>query len=336
MSIGSSERAGEGGGPDRDVVLSTRARLARNLAGAPFPERCDEATLRRCANAVRRAARADSDRLADLEAVNVASLTDRERAALVGGQRISSDLASAGPERWALLDAAGVLSVLVNEEDHVRIQAVLPGCAPDAALRRADDCAVRLGHTLEYACVPERWGYLTASPSNLGTGLRVSVLVHLPALGMTGGREERLRAAHDLDTAIRGLYGEGSDSSGDLFQVSNAVAFGRSAAALADRVRGVARYLVSEERAARERLRTDPRVDRALEAARGALSAPRLTPGEALDILSAFRLAALLGRVPGPDDAAFARLVRELRPGSDADDMRRAARLRGALPGATG
>ena len=232
-------------------MLSTRARLARNVAGLPFPWRCDEDQLRRAANAVRRAARADSDRLADLTAVELSALDERQRAALADTQRISPELAAGGVERWALLDRSGILSVLVNEEDHVRIQAVLPGCDPDRALAKAQDCAARLERTLPFAAEPERWGYLTASPGNLGTGLRLSVLVHLPALGLLGRREERLKAAFDLDIAIRGLHGEGTESVGDLYQISNAVAFGRPPAALARRVYAAAMYLAQAERAAR-------------------------------------------------------------------------------------
>lgn len=320
-------------GPDRDVVLTTRARLARNLAGFPFPGRCDEAELRRAANEVRRAARADSDRLADLSACEVATLPERTRQGLVDAQRISPELAAAGPERWALLDTGGQLSVLINEEDHVRVQAVVAGCAPVQALALAEDCAQRLERTLPFATSPERWGYLTASPGNLGTGLRLSVLVHLPALALVGWLDARLQAAFDLDIAIRGLHGESSASVADLYQISNAVSFGRTSRALADRVAGVAGYLVDAERQAREEARTNwsSRVQWRAHEAERALEADRIEVDAGLEALSQLRLAAALGLRAVPDDARFTRLVAEMRSTGGGDDFRRAARLRTAL-----
>jgi protein arginine kinase len=313
-----------GEGPDADVVLATRARLARNLADFPFPQRADERALRRVAQEARRAALADADRLADLSPVAIAPLSGRDRAHLVDARRISPELADGGASRWALLDEHGALSVFVNEEDHVRVQALAPGNAPAAVLRSAEDADARLARRLQWAW-DGRWGYLTSSLSNVGTGLRLSVLAHLPALAFLGRLPVTLKAAQHLGISIRGAHGERSLAAGDLYQVSNAVTFGLAAAHVAGRVQPVADYLVAAERGARAEV-ADREAARAVEHARAAWTrierADRLGAGDALDLLSRLRLAAaagltpLGGHAPAPDAALFASLVADLRTGA--------------------
>ena len=311
-------------GPDADVVLATRARLARNLAAYPFPARADDKALRRAAQEVRQAALADTERLADLSPVAIAPLSGRDRARLVDVRRISPELAAGGANRWALLDEAGVLSVFINEEDHVRVQALARGNAIAAALEAALDVDRRLRARLRYA-YDVRWGYLTASIGNVGTGLRLSLLIHLPALAFLGRLADTLRAAHHLGISVRGAHGEHSVGAGDLYQVSNAVTFGLEPSHIAGRLRPVGEYLVAAERAARGEVR-EAHVKRVIEAARAAWTrverADRLAAGEALDLLSRLRLAAaagltpLGGHAPAPDATLFAALVADLRTGA--------------------
>ncbi len=315
--------AGGTPGPDADVVLAARARLARNLADFPFPRRADDRALRRVAQEVRRAALADTERLADLNTVSIALLSARDRAELLDARRISPELATGGANRWALLDDTGALSVFINEEDHVRIQALAGGNAINDVLRAAEDTDQRLAQRLNFAS-DVRWGYLTASLANLGTGLRLSVFAHLPALAFLGRLPQTLRAAQHLGISIRGAHGEHSEASGDLYQISNAVTYGLETSHIAGRVRPVADYLVSAERAARAEVAESHR-GRAIESARAAWTrierADRLPAGEALDLLSRLRLAAaadltpLGGHAPAPDAALFAVLVAELRIG---------------------
>jgi protein arginine kinase len=340
-----------GDGPDADVVLAARARLARNLASFPFPGRADERDLRRVAQEVRRAALADTERLADLSPVAIARLSARDKADLVDARRISPELADGGANRWALLDDSGALSVFINEEDHVRIQALAAGNAAADVLRAGQDAEQRLARRLSWAA-DARWGYLTASLSNLGTGLRLSLLVHLPALAFLQRLPETLRAAHHLGISIRGAHGEHSCAAGDLYQVSNAVTFGLGPPHIAGRVRPVADYLIAAERAAR-REAVDGHAARVVEAARGAWTrierADRLAADVALDLLSGLRLAAAVdltplgGHAPAPDAALFAAVVAELRTGaglaargggappSVQDAIQRPAKIRTAL-----
>lgn len=340
-----------GDGPDADVVLAARARLARNLAAYPFPGRANDRDLRRVAQEVRRAALADTERLADLSAVSIAQLSLRDRSDLVDARRISPELADGGVSRWALLDDSGALSLFLNEEDHVRIQSLGAGNAVAAVLRDAEDADARLGRRLVWAW-SEPWGYLSSSLSNVGTGLRLSVLVHLPALAFLQRLPETLRAAHHLGISIRGAHGERSLAAGDLYQVSNAVTFGLQPGHIAGRVRPVADYLVAAERAARAEV-ADRDAARVVEVARAAWTrierADRLAAEEALDLLSRLRLAAaagltpLGGHAPAPDVGLFAALVAELRTGaglaaaphaaplSVQDAIQRPAKIRKAL-----
>lgn len=339
-------------GPDADVILSARARLARNLDGFAFPGRADDRALRRVAQEARRAALADTEHLADLSAIAIAKLSARDRADLVDARRISPELAEGGAFRWALLDDAGALSIFVNEEDHVRIQAIAGGNASDLVLRAAGDVDERLARRLVYAR-DARWGYLTASLSNVGTGLRLSVLAHLPALAFLNRLPETLKAAQHLGISIRGAHGERSLAAGDLYQVSNAVTFGLATAHIAGRVRPVVDYLVAAERAARGEVAEGGHAVRAVDLARAAWTrierADRLLAGDALDLLSHLRLAAgagltpLGGHAPAPDEKLFASLVAELRtgaglipragapPASVQDAIQRPAKIRTAL-----
>jgi protein arginine kinase len=335
--------------PDSDVALSARARLARNLADFPFPQQASERDLRRVAQEVRRAALADNERLADLAQVTVSSLTARDRADLVDARRISPELASAGANRYALLDEAGYLSIFINEEDHIRIQALAAGNAMGAALRSAEDVDDRLVRRLTYAR-DARWGFLTASLTNMGAGMRVSVLTHLPALAFLGRLLDTLQAAHTLDISIRGAHGEGTQAAGHLFQVSNAFTFGLPSAHIAGRVRPVVDYLIAAERAARREI-AELHTARIVQNARDAWTrierADRLDAAEALTLLSTLRLSAaaklpaLGGHAPAPDAALFASLVADLHTGSrltypDAvpsvrDAIQRPAKIRNAL-----
>lgn len=337
--------------PDGDVVLSARARLARNLTEFPFPGQASERDLRRVAQEIRRAALADTERLADLYAISIASLSTRDRAELVDARRISPTLAEGGSHRHCLLDEAGALSIFINEEDHIRIQAVVPGNDTRAALRSAEDADARLARRLTFAHHAQ-WGYLTTALSNVGTGLRLSALVHLPALSFLGRLAATLEACHHLDISVRGAHGEHSQAVGALYQVSNAVTFGVQPSHLAGRVKPVVDYLAAAEREARREV-GDTHADRVLQIARDAWNrvegADRLDAAESLNLLSLLRLAAaaglipVAGRIAAPSAALFASLVADLRtgvgltqsataqPASVRDAIQRPARIRTAL-----
>jgi protein arginine kinase len=188
---------------------------------------------------------------------------------------------------------------MINEEDHLRLQAILSGLVCDEALEMVDWVDDVLAARLKFG-YSRKYGYLTASLSNVGTGLRVSALMHLAGLRLTGGLDVQLRAAYDLGVSIRGLFGEGTQALGDLFQVSNEVTLGLDEREIAERVRSVAGYLLTKERLARKELLGRQRMrvlDNASRSLRTLQSAMSVKPREALALMSPLRLAIALGLV---------------------------------------
>lgn len=315
--------------PDGDVVISSRARLARNLVGFPFPHQASSLELRRVAHQIKRAAREGGFPVHDLVTVGLSQLSLRDLADLVNARRISPDLAH-GPlaNRFALLDENGSLSAFIGEEDHLRLQAVVPGNAPGDALRAVQEADACFARRLFYARDTLQWGYLTASLGNVGTGLRLSLLLHLPSLQFMGRLNDALRAAHVLGISVRASHGEHSAPAGDLFQVSNAVTWGLTTSHIAGRVQPVADYLVAAERAARREVAeafAEKAIARAQTAWETVEKAERLSGEEALDALSHLRLCSACGlargagQAVGPDERVFAHLLADLRTGATAN-----------------
>ena len=296
-------------------MLSTRARLARNLTEFPFPGRASDAELKSVAKAVLGAARHPEKGQAVLRPVEVGKLDDGGRAALVDSHLISPQLA--GPHRWALVDDRHTVSVMVNEEDHLRVQAILPGLQLEGAYQVADRLDDLFGGHLDYAFLPER-GFLTSSLSNCGTGLRLSVMVHLPGLALSGKLDGALAAARTLGGAVRGLYGEHSGAVGDVYQISNGVSLGLSERQIRARLAAVTTFLSTDEAASRELLwlRQRSLVEEKVADAQAQLkAAERLSAEEAMGILSVLRLGALLEMPTGVTNRAFNELLASMRIG---------------------
>jgi len=309
--------AGETGW-DSDIVLSTRARLARNLAGIPFPGRASEADLKLAAKQVIAVARKREKGQVGLRAVEISRLAATDKAALVDSHLISVPHAMAGPHRWALVDDRHTISVMVNEEDHLRLQAILPGSQLDAAWRIADQMDDQFGGHLDYA-FDAQYGYLTSSLTNCGTGLRLSVMVHLPGLALSGKLKGTLEAARTLGSAVRGSYGEGSQAAGNVYQISNAVSIGKSERQLLTRLAATATLLVTDEQAARELLWREERLkieDQVSAAGVRLKQAERLTTADSMNILSTLRLGAVQGLPTGVTSRVFNELLSSLRLGA--------------------
>jgi len=309
--------AGETGW-EADVILSTRVRLARNLNGAAFPGRASDAELKAVAKQVLAASKGRDKGQVGLREVEVGKLSDADKAALVDSHLISVVHAMAGPNRWALVDDKHTVSVMVNEEDHLRLQAILPGLQIDAAYRIADQMDDQFGGHLEYAFDPQ-YGYLTSSLGNCGTGLRVSVMAHLPGLALSGKIEGAMEAARTLGAAVRGPYGEGSASAGDVYQISNAVSTGKSERQLLTRLAATATLLLTDEQAARELLWRGQRsvIEAKVGDAQAVLkTAERLSAAESMAILSILRFGAQLGIATGVSNRIFNELLSSLRMGA--------------------
>ena len=195
------ERGGpwiESGGPESDVVVSSRARLARNLAGFPFVNQASGDQCREILRLVKSLDLADSP----MQWLDVVELEPPERELLVERHLVSRNFIEADTPRGVLIGDGERLSVMVNEEDHLRMQVLLPGCDLGEAWRKAAEVDRALERNVDLAVHP-RWGYLTACPTNVGTAIRFSVMVHLPALRMTNEIERLRRAANALDLAVR-------------------------------------------------------------------------------------------------------------------------------------
>jgi len=339
MNIGMKPAWVSADGPEADVVVSTRARLARNLAALPFPWRASEQELRRTAELMTSAARRVEALGTDIGIIRIDDLVEREKINLIDAHVVSPEHTAGGPHRLVILERAGRLAIMVNEEDHLRIQALLPGLACEETWEAVNEIDEGFSRSLEFA-YSERYGYLTASLTNVGTGLRISALMHLGGLAMLGKVRSTLQAAYELGVSVRGLFGEGTSGLGDLFQVSNEVTLGLEEREIVGRVRGVARYLIAEERRARQELfreqrqRLTGRLKDSITAAQGARS---VSAAEMLRLLSTIRVACSVGAASGLEQRAFNEVLLGLRlrhrPGGspfDAakDDMERASILR--------
>jgi protein arginine kinase len=239
-----------GGGSMSDIVISSRIRLARNVAGYPFLNKASEAQRGELVNRVRDHVTATSK--GRWSFMDIDQVEDIDQKFLVERHLISRQLVDLKGARGVSLTADSAASIMVNEEDHLRIQVLGSGLQLDEIwneINRIDDL---IEDGVEYAFHP-RYGYLTACPTNVGTGIRVSVMLHLPALKLTGEIERVFRAAKDMHLAVRGLFGEGTEATGDFFQVSNQATLGRTEEEIIDDFKNlVIPKIVEYERAARQ------------------------------------------------------------------------------------
>jgi len=315
----------KGDGPESDVVVSTRARLARSLAAFPFPARASGEDLSMVGARVEDASAALRGRFPGLSRTDIDQLGPAEKAFLLDARVISVEQAEGRPGAAVLLEPDAILSIMINEEDHIRIQVLKSGLATEETWQLADWVDDVLAKSLEYG-YSERYGYLTASVSNVGTGLRVSAMMHLAGLAMTNRVQATLRAAHDLGVSIRGMYGEGSRSVGDLYQVSNEVTLGLPEREIVQRVASVAEYLLGEERLARKELLSEA-MKRLLENAGKALNslkyARSVSPEKAIMLLSPLRLAVGLKMVENCPISLLNELLAGMRVGAIDDPKAR-------------
>ncbi|MSU79860.1 MAG: protein arginine kinase [Gemmataceae bacterium] len=285
-------------GPEADIVISSRIRLARNLSTYPFTNRASahqkaeiEAKLRGYIEKL--------DFNPRLEYLNLSTVVPLDRQLLVERQLISRELANSEGPRGVGVAPNEIISILVNEEDHIRLQVIRSGFALDDAWQDADQLDDKLEERAPYA-FSEEFGYLTACPTNVGTGLRASVMLHLPALVLSKHIEKVFRALQKINLAVRGLYGEGSRASGDFYQISNQVTLGKSETQIISEIRDVIPQIITYERQARQDMLRDNRhaiLDRCSRAFGTLKSASMMTSEETMDLLSWVRLGVNLGLV---------------------------------------
>ena len=303
-------------GPEADVVVSSRIRLARNLAGFPFVGRASDAQRHEVLQMVTRA-RLGAAFGGGLTWVNMAQTSPQERQLLVERHLVSRHFAESQVPRTVGVDAEETLSVMVNEEDHLRIQTILPGARVGEAFERARAFDQELEGSVDFAFSP-RWGYLTACPTNVGCGVRVGVMLHLPGLRYTGEMERVKRAAKDMHLAMRGFYGEGTEAVGNFYQVSNQLTLGFSEDDLLRRFTDeTVPQLVEYERTARRMLVESNRAlleDKVYRAAATLRAARLLGSEEATKLLANIRLGICMELIPDISLELVQRLLLQVQP----------------------
>ncbi len=313
-----ASRCGEwlrGSGPQSDIVISSRIRLARNLADFPFIRRCNEmdktAVEKACRHAIEQV-----DAWRSLIYVDVNTLSAVDRQFLVERQLISRELADSTGTRSVAIERQETFSIMVNEEDHLRIQVMHSGLDLPTAWEQINQIDDLLDERINYA-FHERLGYLTACPTNVGTGMRVSVMLHLPALVITQQIEKAFRSLQKMGLAVRGLYGEGSQAMGDFYQISNQVTLGKSEADLIKQVTDIIPAMIEYERQARNFLVKESRKDLhdRVSRAYGILcNAQTISSEETLHLLSSVRMGVNLDLIKDLDIPTINKLVIHTQP----------------------
>jgi protein arginine kinase len=335
-----------GTGPEADVVISSRLRLARNLEGHTFPEAASRSQL----EATRRLVAAACAAINQLggwgrfEFIELDRISELDRQVLVERHLMSPQHASSPEGKGLMVSDDEVFSVMVNEEDHLRIQCLFSGLELSQGWVAATGLDDALEARLDYAFCPRR-GYLTACPTNLGTGLRASVMVHVPALVMGSLAGGIFTAASKMGMIVRGMYGEGTEALGDIFQLSNQISLGQAEEEIISNLEGVARQIIEQERRARVTFMRDMReqVEDKVHRSYGILRSARILPSdEAMKRWSEVKLGADLDIIRDIDRRALNNLILTTRPGfvqKNAGkplspferDVQRAAMVRGLL-----
>ncbi|EGL83493.1 ATP:guanido phosphotransferase [Caldalkalibacillus thermarum TA2.A1] len=336
----------KGGGPDEDIVISSRIRLARNLTDIPFPMIATREQLEKVVSKMEKILERSKDNqaLGNLELLRMEDLSSLEKKVLVEKHLISPLLAEEARAGAVILSENESISIMLNEEDHLRIQCLFPGFQLEAAWTQANSIDDWLEMNVDFA-FDEKRGYLTSCPTNVGTGLRASVMVHLPALVMSKQMNRILPAINQLGLVVRGIYGEGSDALGNIFQISNQITLGRSETEIIEDLGNVAMQLIEQERQARKQLLESSRVQLEDKIFRsyGILANARVIESkEAMQRLSDVRLGIDLGLIKGVSSTIMNELIVLTQPGflqqyagqmlsPDERDVRRAKLIRERL-----
>jgi protein arginine kinase len=303
------------GGPKGDIVISSRIRIARNIAERPFPGWAKkEQRLDALADLQPRI-----ESLADMQdgfSSDLGKLDVTQKQVLVERHLISREQAAKGPGSAAVINRQQNLSVMINEEDHLRMQAILPGLDLKSAYALVDGIDSQLDQALSYA-FDDTLGFLTACPTNLGTGIRASVMVHLPGLVLSDQINRVIQAVNRIGLAVRGLYGEGTEALAHLFQISNQSTLGQRETQIIAELQTVIEQIVQNERNARQKLveENPARLRDHIGRAYGILRyAHTIESKEALNLLSMLRLGQDLNLLQPGNQLLIDHLLVEIQP----------------------
>ncbi|MGA2775675.1 MAG: protein arginine kinase [Candidatus Omnitrophota bacterium] len=288
----------KGTGPNADIVISSRIRLARNLDKFPFPQWANKKQGQEALNAILDAVN-KVDYLKGTTVLRMAEMDSIDKQFLIERHLMSLEHAQKTENKALVVDNEEIVSIMCNEEDHMRIQVMQSGFNLFEAWNIINQIDDSLSKVLTFAFSPE-WGYLTVCPTNTGTGMRGSVMLHLPALVMSRQIDRVMAAIAKLSFTTRGLYGEGTQASGNFFQISNQVSLGPSEQEIIDNINSIIRQIIEQEAQAREimmsksRALLEDRINRSL----GILKSARIISSqETIELLSMVRLGEDLGLV---------------------------------------
>lgn len=339
-------RVGEwlkGTGPHANIVMSSRVRLARNLDKLPFPNKSTKKTLSEVIANV--ASTMNSiDLLRDAALLRINELDNIDRQLLVERHLMSHEHAAHPEGKALIISREEIVAIMINEEDHLRIQVMQSGLNLFETWKIIDTLDTVLSEKLSYAFLPD-WGYLTACPTNTGTAMRGSVMLHLPALVMTKQINKVLAAISKLSFTSRGFYGEGTHASGNFFQISNQVSLGHSEEEILQNINGLIRQVIDQEEQARQALllQNRPMLEDKICRSCGLLkNAHIISSQETAELLSMVRLGIDTGIIKDVDRATINELFIMIQPahlqkiegkrlGSSERDEKRAKVIRSKL-----
>ena len=335
----------KGTGPSSNIVMSTRLRLARNLVKVPFPNRAKKRQLDDVIEQVQKAV-AQVSYFKNSTFFRMSELDNIDKEFLVERHLMSHEHAAEADGKGLIISEEEVLSVMVNEEDHLRIQVLNSGLNLFEGwkiINAIDDC---LAEKMDFAFSPE-WGYLTACPTNTGTAMRGSVMLHLPALVMAKQINKVLNAIAKLNFASRGFYGEGTEAVGNFYQISNQVSMGYSEADILENINGLIRQVIEQEEQARQALvvQNKPLLEDKIFRSLGLLKNARIISSqETIELLSMVRLGVDLGIITDIKTSVLNELLIMIQPAhlqkiegarlsASARDIKRAGLIRKRLGG---
>ncbi|MDR1159667.1 MAG: protein arginine kinase [Syntrophomonadaceae bacterium] len=305
-------------GPEADIVISSRVRLARNLKKVPFPHLLNKDNGVQCFDKIKTAWKQINTLEGynfDLKTLDELSYLDKQ--ILVEKHLISPNHGKVGSHyQGVVLNSNGSICVMINEEDHMRTQCFLPGLQVDKCYEQAEKIDDKTEEYLDIA-FDSRRGYLTSCPTNVGTGLRASVMLHLPAIVMSGQIKGIFQNLGQIGMTVRGLYGEGTEAMGNFFQLSNQITIGQSERDINNKLTIISRRLIEQERLSREKILKDMpyQLEDTIGRAYGILTNARIiNSNEALIMLSSLRLGVDLGIIKGIKPFTLNELMVAIRP----------------------
>lgn len=303
-------------GSDKDIVVSSRIRLARNIKNIKFPQKLDIETAEDVKNMIRKAIKNDGEISGDFKYYDLKDISPIKKRVLVEEHLISPGLLEHSEIGGFLLRSDHKVNIMINEEDHIRMQVLYPGLSLDECWKEANKLDDIIENNLQYA-FDEKLGYLTSCPTNIGTGMRASVMLHLPSLVLTKQINGILQAVNQIGLTVRGLYGEGSNAMGNLFQISNQTTLGESEIEIIEKLKNIVKQLINNERHAREKIyntnkiKIEDKVYRSL----GILKNARImTSKESMDLLSDIKLGIEMNIIDNIDRKLINKLIIKTQP----------------------